>query len=223
MQRDGANISLWQAGIDDFISSGTPSPATNSAQSPSENKVYDVLVVGGGVTGVTTALQLQKAGMSGMIAEAHTLCFGTTGGTTAHLNTFFDTTYDRIVKDFGEDAALMVGSAAREALDLYRSNISTYGIDCEFSNQDGFLYARDEQQAKALDHIYTATKNAGVAIDHAYKIPLPIDFEKAVIYPGQAQVHPTKYVLALARIFEEAGGVILQQCRVNDVKSGYIL
>src|SRR3954468_4109721 len=105
MQRDGANISLWQAGLDDFSSASSGTSVTSSNNGigiPGGEKVYDVLVVGGGVTGVTTALQLQKAGKSCIIAEAHTLCFGTTGGTTAHLNTFFDTTYDHIIRDFGE-------------------------------------------------------------------------------------------------------------------------
>jgi glycine/D-amino acid oxidase-like deaminating enzyme len=46
-------------------------------------------------------------------------------------------------------------------------------------------------------------------------IPVPIPFQKAISYPGQAQFHPTNTVLALAKAFEEAGGVILQNCHVD--------
>jgi Rieske Fe-S protein len=38
------------------------------------------------------------------------------------------------------------------------------------------------------------------------------------VYPGQAQFHPSQYVMAIAKAFEEAGGVILQNCRVETVK-----
>src|SRR5215203_317958 len=100
MKRDGANTSLWQNKMPDY----------NAVTKSLPNKVFDVIIVGGGVTGVATALQLQKAGKKCIILEAYSLCFGTTGGTTAHLNTFLDTPYNQIEKDFGEDAAQLVAS-----------------------------------------------------------------------------------------------------------------
>ena len=58
--------------------------------------------MGGGITGITTALLLQKAGKKCMIAEAKTIGFGTSGGTTAHLNTFMDSPYNEIEKILGK-------------------------------------------------------------------------------------------------------------------------
>ena len=118
MKRDGAKTSLWQNNMPDY----TAKSANVS------NTIYDVLIVGGGVTGVTTALQLQKSGKQCVIAEAHNLCFGTTGGTTAHLNNFFDNSYDKIKNNFGEEGARLQAKAALQALELYRSNIESYNI-----------------------------------------------------------------------------------------------
>src|SRR4026207_398024 len=101
MQRDGALTSLWQYKMPDYISQN------NHAR----NDIFDVLIVGGGITGITTALQLQKAGKKCILAEAHTIGFGTSGGTTAHLNTFMDNSYAQIEKDFGEDNAQLVQAA----------------------------------------------------------------------------------------------------------------
>ncbi len=95
MLRDGALTSLWQHNMPEYVSK-TNTPA---------NEVFDVLIVGGGITGITTALQLQKAGKKCILAEAHTIGFGTSGGTTAHLNTFMDNSYYNIEKDFGKDNA----------------------------------------------------------------------------------------------------------------------
>ena len=114
MKRDGALTSLWQYKMPDYISqTHTISP-----------EVFDVIIVGGGITGITTALQLQKAGKKCIIAEAQTIGFGTSGGTTAHLNTFMDNPYSEIEKDFGEQNAKLEAGAAREALDLVKKNIA---------------------------------------------------------------------------------------------------
>src|ERR1700710_2065707 len=97
IQRDGACESLWQASAEDYISKNAP-----------DKKLYDVAIAGGGITGITTALLLQKAGKSCIVFEAYNLCFGTTGGTTAHLNTLLDNPYTTISKNFGKDNAKLV-------------------------------------------------------------------------------------------------------------------
>jgi glycine/D-amino acid oxidase-like deaminating enzyme/nitrite reductase/ring-hydroxylating ferredoxin subunit len=213
MKRDGAQTSLWQNKMPDYV------PVSQNLI----DRNFDVLIVGGGVTGIATALQLQKAGKQCIVAEAYNLCFGTTGGTTAHLNTFFDNSYHDIKKDFGEDNAQLVARATSQSLELYRSNIEQYGIDCGYEQKDGFVYAQDEKQADELDKIYEDSKKAGVDVAYTDRIPLPIPFQKAIVYHEQAQVHPSKYVYALARAFEEAGGVIVQDCRVKNFKGDILL
>lgn len=213
MKRDGAKISLWQDAMQDFR------PKAGST----ENTVFDVVVVGGGVTGLTTALQLQKQGKRCVVAEAYQLCFGTTGGTTAHLNTFLDTTYDKIQSNFGEEDAQLVATAAASAIELYRTNIETYGIDCGFEQKDGYLYSQTKDQTKELDKIVTSSREAGVDVSYTDRIPLATSFEKAIVFHDQAQVHASKYVYGLAKAFEEAGGIILQDCQVHTYKDDHIL
>jgi glycine/D-amino acid oxidase-like deaminating enzyme/nitrite reductase/ring-hydroxylating ferredoxin subunit len=204
MKRDGATNSLWQMGMEDYQAAANPG-----------NIQFDVIIAGGGVTGVTTALQLQKAGMKCLLLEAQTLCFGTTGGTTAHLNTFLDTSYHDIKSDFGEDAIHLVSNATTRALDLYLANIEEYNIDCEYEQKDGYVYSVNDKQTEELDKIFNASRLAGVDVAYSDRIPLDIKFQKAIVYRNQAQVHATKYVFALAKEFEKAGGVILQHCRVE--------
>ena len=187
------------------------------------DKKFDVLIVGGGVTGITTGLQLQKAGLQCLVAEAHNLCFGTTGGTTAHLNTFLDTSYDQIEKKFGEDAAQLIAKATTQALELYRSNVEECQIDCGYEQKDGYLYAQDEKQTEELEKIFEASKKAGVDVAYTDRIPVPIEFEKAIVYHEQANVHPSRYVYSLAKTFEENGGVILQNCTVKKFTGDKVL
>jgi glycine/D-amino acid oxidase-like deaminating enzyme/nitrite reductase/ring-hydroxylating ferredoxin subunit len=198
-------------------------PAYTAQPAQVHNREFDVLIAGGGITGITTALQLQKLGLKCVVAEAHNLCFGTTGGTTAHLNTFLDYSYDHIEKNFGEDGAQLVAKATMQALELYRANVEEYSIDCGYQQKDGYLYAQTHQQAEALQKIFEASKKAGVDVAYTDRIPVSIDFEKAIVYHEQANVHPSRYVYALARAFEAAGGVILQNCMVEHPRGEGIL
>jgi glycine/D-amino acid oxidase-like deaminating enzyme/nitrite reductase/ring-hydroxylating ferredoxin subunit len=214
MKRDGACISLWQDKMPDY--------RVKSAGSLS-NRLFDVVIVGGGITGITTGLLLQRAGKSVLIAEAHNLGYGTTGGTTAHLNTIMDNPYDKIIKNFNKEKAKLVAKAIRQSLELFRQNIQELKIDCGYREQPGYLYSQDEQQSKELDEIFEASKTCGVEVSVSNTIPVKVPFEKALEFPGQACLHPTRYIYALAKSFEDAGGIIAQDCRITGVEENDVL
>ena len=129
MERDGACNSLWQD-TTQKIQADSVFPA---------DKIFDVIIVGGGVSGLTTGLLLQKAGKSVLIAEAKNIGFGTTGGTTAHLNTFLDTSYNTIQSKFSNSDAALVAEAVKQALTLIRNNVRDYNIDCGFKELPNLL------------------------------------------------------------------------------------
>jgi glycine/D-amino acid oxidase-like deaminating enzyme/nitrite reductase/ring-hydroxylating ferredoxin subunit len=209
MQRDGANKSLWQDAM----------PAYQPKHKIIPEQVVDVLIVGGGITGLSTALALQKAGKQCLVIESYSIGFGTTGGTTAHLNTFLDNSYDNIERDFGEKNAQLVFQAANGAIELIRRNTEEYNIDCGFSYKDGYVFAQNNDQVDALEKLVKASRKAGMEINYTNDLPLPIPFEKAAVFTKQAQFHPTKYLYGIAEAFENAGGLIVQQCRAEHFES----
>jgi len=209
ISRDGELTSLWQESALPFSTPGRPSRLR-----------YDVAIVGGGITGVTTALTLQKAGKKCVLFEAETLCFGSTGGTTAHINTIMDTPYADIIKNFGKEHAVALADAAVEVIQTVKTNSAEYNIDCGFEETEAYLFARDEKQARQLDIVYKGSSEVGLGTYYSSTIPLGMPFTKAMTISGQAKFHPVKYVYALARAFEEAGGVIIQHCRIQKVIEG---
>lgn len=179
---------------------------------------WDVLIVGGGITGLTTALLLQEAGLACAIAEAHTIGFGTTGGTTAHINTMLDTPYHTIESNFGASAAEIVANAACAARDLIARNVAHYQIACDFEYKEGVLFAQTEKEAAELEKIYTASRRAGVEVEPIDHIPVPLKFQTAIAYHKQAQMHPINYVRALADRFTSNGGAIFEHTPVMGSK-----
>lgn len=213
MERDGKNKSLWQNVQEDFTSVG----------GKVVDSFFDIVIVGGGVTGVTTAYELQKRGKKCLLIEARNLCFGTTGGTTAHLNSFFDTTYAEAASRFGKEGAKNLAQAAKEALDMYAGNMEKLKIDCDYKLMNGIVYSQDDKQAKELDEMYEAAVEAGVAVSYVSKIPIDDTCKRALSFKRQARLHPVKYVYALAHAFEKAGGTILENCFAKDVSQKDLL
>jgi len=213
IRRDGALTSLWQD-----TTSREKESLTGNRLSP-EDSSFDVVIAGGGITGLTTGLLLQESGFKCAILEANTLCFGTTGGTTAHLNTILDTPYTTIIKNFNRDTAQVVADAAKAAIAHVRSNIGKYKISCGFEMSTAYLFSQIQDQTEELHEIYEASKSLGIDIEYTHKLPVNIPMSRTVAIHGQAKFHPTHYVMGLATAFQSLGGRIIEYCPVTDAEN----
>src|ERR1700712_4868190 len=206
--RDGALESPWQTSV---VPLKTP-PAVPV------DLVYDVLVIGGGLTGLTTALLLQNSGKRCLVVEAQTIGFGTTGGTSAHINTFADTTYQEARDAFGSKGAKLFAEAVNEGFGLIKQNIKTYKIACDFQVKKGFVYAENKEQVQQLEDLCQGMHSVGLDCEYTEAVPTPVPYEAAVVIQNQAQFHPLKYLQGLQKAYLKAGGLILENTRIDSVK-----
>ena len=106
----------------------------------------DVAVVGAGITGVTAALLLARAGMSVALVEARRVGELDTGHTTAHITELLDTRYYKLISDFGEEGARAAAESQRAAIERIAGFIREEHIECDFLRVPAFLYAETEEQ-----------------------------------------------------------------------------
>jgi len=203
MNRDGVRKSIWQDEIKQL-------PAAINI-----NGIYDVAIIGGGITGVSTAYRLQGSGKKCILIEAFNIGFGTTGGTTAHLNNFYDTTYAEAISKFGLSNAKLLARSAKEAMEIIETNITDNDIDCDLQKKSAHLFALDDKQKKQLEDMIEGSEKVGHLMIPIQKISYPIPFTKAVEIPGQGQFHPIKYIGGLSNAFLNAGGTIVENCRCD--------
>lgn len=208
-ERDGRNTSLWNF-------NGHPDGPEDRFSS---DEIYDTLIVGAGITGLTAALILQKAGRKCVVADARHAGFGTTGGTTAHINTFADTTFAEVEKAFSAEAATQFARAIAQSVETIDRLVHTYNIDCDFEWRRGFVYAETDQEAKELDDLYESALRAGVAVSPTETVPTTASYRKAVVFERQAQFHPLKYIRGLQQAFVAAGGTVLENTQIREVHS----
>jgi glycine/D-amino acid oxidase-like deaminating enzyme/nitrite reductase/ring-hydroxylating ferredoxin subunit len=129
-----------------------------------------------------------------------------------------DTPYSRIIKNFDEETARTVAKGANDAIDLIENHIREYNIECGFERVSAFLFSQDDEQTRQLNEIHESCGTAGVESTQSNSIPVPISFQQAIEVKRQGKFIPVRYVYALAKAFEQAGGVILQHCRVRNAE-----
>ena len=91
----------------------------------------DVAILGGGITGLTAAMHLQRIGRRVAVLEAGQIGCGTTGFTSGHLDATTDLALSRMIFEYGESAASVITTATREAIDQIEARCSPWP-DCEF-------------------------------------------------------------------------------------------
>ncbi len=93
----------------------------------------DVVIVGGGITGITSAYLLTNEGLKVAIIESDKLLNGTTGHTTAKITAQHDLIYDELIRYAGNTMARLYYEANTDALNFVQETINKHHIDCEFT------------------------------------------------------------------------------------------
>lgn len=178
----------------------------------------DVAIIGGGLVGITSALLLKDQGLKVAVIEANKIAGGTTGHTTAKITIQHGLIYDKIVTKFGKEKAKQYADANEAALHFISNVVKKKNIDCDFCTQDSYVYTQSEDYIKKIEKEVEVAQSLGIKASYETKIPLPFDIKAAVRFKNQAQFHPLKYIVSLAKDIPGDGSYIFEKTKIVDVK-----
>ena len=182
------------------------------------NVDVDAAVVGAGIAGLSTAIELRERGESVLVLERDRIGSGTTGKSTAKLTSQHGRIYDHLRREFGPRRARQYARVQEGAIDAVEERIDDLGIDCAFERVPSYLYGDDRE---AMEREAEAARAAGLPATYVTSVP---PFERAqagVRFDEQAQFHPRKYLLGLAAALrEDDGAAVAEGARVTDVDPG---
>lgn len=181
-------------------------------------KNADVVIIGGGITGLTAAMLLIDAGKKVILLEALKIGLGTTGNSTGNLYVTVDQHLSSLKKKWSEDVVKTVVNSRSSALNLIEQTIHRFNIDCDFYRTSFNFYAEslDKDSESFIQEEYEALSEAGLNPRLSENPVIPFDVKKTISVDGQAQFHPYKYVLELAEILS-ARCEIYENSQVEDI------
>lgn len=200
--------SIWTVGVS----------STGFAQLANDIQV-DVAIVGGGITGITAAAQLARAGRTVALLEARTIGAGASSHSTGNLYATVDHRLHVLTRHWGEERARAVVESRSAAVSLIERNVAQYRIDCDFSRQPWVLYSIDglPEESDDIEAEYHAALSAGLDARLALDLPLPYTIRKALVLRNQAQFHPLQYVRQLALAIQSPICRIYEYANVTDI------
>lgn len=180
---------------------------------------YDVAVVGGGITGLSAAYFLKKAGRKVCLIERDRLGSGDTACTSAHLTAVTDLRLRQLVKHFGESNARLVWDAGSAAINAIESVAHELAIDCDFRRVPGFLCASlegDGNEARSLRSEAELGRKIGLDLEFVESVPLI--GKPGYRIPDQARFQPLAYLAGLAKAVDAGGSAIFENTEVDEVQ-----
>jgi gamma-glutamylputrescine oxidase len=185
----------------------------------------DVAIVGGGLAGLSAALELAEVGRKVVLLEARQIGWGASGRNGGQAIHGLACDQAVIEEQLGLDAARQVWDMTIEAIALIRRRIATYQIDCDW--QAGYLgLAVNARKARALqdwadrtEQVYGYPLQRVKPAEVQARIASP-RFYSGVFDPQGGHLHPLKYTLGLARAAQAAGVTICEHSAVTTLERG---
>lgn len=171
----------------------------------------DVLVVGGGITGLSIALELLQRGYRVTVCEANTIGGGTTGGSSGHLDAHPEMGPKKLLKQLGEEKAR---EYTRLRLDAIHAVGERAGEQCGFHRVPAYYYSEDPE---AVADLQQQCDDAGrIGLDATFRESVPLPHAKSGYRIEQmARIDCMAYLRRLTELVTDAGGQIFENTMVS--------
>ena len=178
----------------------------------------DVVVVGAGITGLTAAYLLAKAGKRVLVLERGRCAATDTGHTSAHVTMVTDARLSDLANGFGRTHAQAVWDAGLAAIATIDDIIRANHIDAGFEWVDGYLHAPlGEDSRDQSEHLKADAQLAGeLGFDAEYLDAVPLVDQPGVRFANQARIHPRQYLAGVANAFVALGGRIHEHSEADE-------
>lgn len=157
---DERSKSLWMD-----ITVADDAPALN------RDLAVDVVIVGSGIAGLSTAYELARVGKKVAVLDRGAIGMGMTARTTAHLSANNDDTFKTFIDKRGEKLARDYYLSQQTAIDRIDHIQSSEKIECDFRRVGGYLFPGPQTSQEEIDDEYKATQKAGMLVEYASGVP----------------------------------------------------
>lgn len=180
-----------------------------------ENISVDVLIVGGGITGLSVLYHFKDSGLSVALVEENICGHGVTSKSTAKITYLQDNTIMNIANFLDEKTAEKYIRSQKYAVEHLADIIEKEKIDCNLERTTSYLFTNTKKGTKKLCELTELLRNTGSQVCDCKEVPFDEPFKKAISVEETYVFHPLKYVIALKKKF---AGKVYEHTRVEKIE-----
>lgn len=162
-----------------------------------EDTIIDTCIIGGGITGITTAYLLQQEKIEYILLEKNTLMSQATSHTTGKITYAHGLFYRYLLSSYRKEIASLYLQANMAAIEGIKQIVEKENIDCDFCMQDEYIYTQNPDTVTQIKDEFSALQTLGASVEMVHQLPIPLPIQAGIRYQNQAMFHPTKYLLGL--------------------------
>lgn len=201
----------------------TAPPFTGDSPLPVEGRA-DIVVVGGGFTGLSAARTLARKGVSVTVLEAGRVAAEASGRNGGHCNNGLAHDYGSVKARFGQERAVEMYRAFDAGVDLVERIVRDEAIDCDFVRSGKLkLAAKPEHfdKMRAAQELLARDVDADTAVVERAGLPAEIGSDRyhgGLLYKRSAMMHMGRFGVGLAEAAARAGARIHQNSPVLGIR-----
>ena len=170
-----------------------------------EDLETEVLVIGAGIAGLSTAYELAESGRRVTVLDRGRFGRGMTARTTAHLTFEIDDFFHELIKMHGLDHARLWYESQSAAVDRIEAICGAEALDCDFVRLDGYFVPAEDKDVDYLRKELEAAHEVGFTDAEWLESGAPVTGGAAIRFPRQGRFHPTKYLNGLVAALQKRG------------------
>ncbi len=187
-------------------------------ESLNNNLNVSVCVIGGGLTGLSTAYYLSN-NTSVAVIERNKICGSTSGKNTGKITSQHGIFYKYLIDSQGKEYAKKYLEANEKAINNIERIVDKEKIDCDFERENAYVFTKKETEVDKLKDEQKAVDKINRGLCKFVKITeLPMEISGAIEFENQAKFHPLKYGYGLADCILKNNGRIFENSQVTDIK-----
>lgn len=173
----------------------------------------DILIIGGGITGLSIAYELKEMNQKITLVEASLVGMGVTKNTTGKINYLQETIYGDLTQKYSLEQAKKYLNGELRAIEEITRIIKKEQIECNLEKVESFVFTNEEKEMAKLKQEKKILENFGIKVkEHTNQFKYAISVENTYVF------HPLKYLYALKKILEKKNIEIYENTKIVEVK-----
>lgn len=159
--------------------------------------ITDVLIIGGGITGMSTAYHLIDNNLKVCLVEKNTIGNGVTSRTTGKLTYLQENMASKLKTYHGKEKAKQYIKSQKEAIEIVKNIIKKENISCNLEKVDSYIFSEDEKKIQKEQNLFQEFQ---IPTYKASKLPNNEQIQYGFYVKDTYVFHPLKYVHCLKQI-----------------------